>query len=124
MQQVYEGVVAHGIVQLPPEAQLPDGTRVQIVPITTLNEKQARRKAARWLAMKVGHLLMPMNGEFIEQTERPIWRFTIWLSSPWQAPRGPIGTLDVDAVDGTILAQPDIRKEFIRNAEQLERATL
>ena len=123
MSQTYEGVVHNGVVQLPADARLPDGTRVQVVPMAALDEKQARRKAAHWLAEHVGILAMPLHGEFIGQDQRACWRFSVWLSSPFHQPRGPVGVIDVDVMDGVVLSQSTLRDELIHNAEKFVGAT-
>ena len=64
---------------------------------STLDECQARRKAAIWLAENVGDMLMPGPAVLTRQGSQPAWRFSVMLGSPFDEPRGPLGYVDVDA---------------------------
>lgn len=120
----YEGVVHHGTVRLPPGAQLPEGARVYVVVTPMLDERTARRKAARWLLENVGNLVMPGSATLVREAEHMCWRFPALVSSPFCDPRGPIGHVDVDATSGVVLAAPHLASEMIRNAEHFEDAVL
>ncbi len=122
MLQTYEAVVQRGNIQLP--ADVPDGTRVfvTIVP-ALLEERQARRKAARWLAENVGDMLMPGSATLVRGEDRYVWRFPVLIGSLFEDPRGPLGAIDVDAQTGSVLAAPTLSDELIRNAENLGSAS-
>lgn len=120
MLQTYEGVVHQGAIRLPAGLQLPEGARVYVTVVPAMDECSARRKAARWLAENVGDMVMPGPATLTGQAGRPAWRFPAMIGSPFAEPRGPIGYLDVDAENGTVLAFPTLADEMIRNAEHLE----
>jgi hypothetical protein len=123
MLQTYEAVVQHGNIRLP--ADVPDGTRVfvTIVP-ALLEERQARRKAALWLAENVGDACMPGSATLVQAANRRTWHFPVMLGSPFHDPRGPIGYLDVDAETGDVLATATLLDELTHNAENLGSASL
>jgi hypothetical protein len=81
------------------------------------DERSARRKAARWLAEYVGDMVMPGPATLINEGQRTIWRLPAMVGSPLYEPRGPIGHLDVDAENGTVLSSPSLSGEMIKNSE-------
>jgi hypothetical protein len=117
MLQTFEGIVRQGTVRLPPGADFPDGARVYITVIPTLDERQARRKAAIWLAENVGDMLMPGPAVLTRQGSQPAWRFSVMIGSPFDEPRGPLGYVDVDAEAGVVIATPTLAQGLIHNAE-------
>jgi hypothetical protein len=117
MLQTYEGIVRQGNVKLPPGADFPEGARVYVTIIPTLDERQARRKAAIWLAENAGDMLMPGPAVLTRQGNRQVWRFPAMVGSPFDEPRGPLGYVDVDAEAGVVLATPTLAQELIHNAE-------
>jgi hypothetical protein len=120
MLQTHEGVVRDGKVRLPAGTQLPEGARVYVTVVPTLDERSARRKAARWLAENVGDMVMPGPAALTRESEHTVWRFPAMVGSPFDKPRGPIGHVDVDAENGTMLSPFTLVNEMIRNAEQLD----
>ncbi len=124
MQQVqaYEGIVQDGLVRPPEYARLPEGARVYIV-VPSVGEAMARRKAARWLGENVGNLAMPGEATIAETGGRRVWRFPLFLASPFDDPIGRIGHVDVDAESATVLADARIAEELIQRGERLECAS-
>jgi len=59
MLQTHEGMVQSGRIRLPAGVKLPEGARVYVTVVPALDERSARRKAARWLAENVGDRVMP-----------------------------------------------------------------
>ena len=116
--QTYEGVIQRGNVRLPPDIDLPDGTRVYVTIVPTLDERQARRKAAIWLAENVGDMVMPGSAILARQGHRQVWRFPAMLGSPFDEPSGPLGYVDVDAEAGTVLVTPTLAEELVQNVER------
>lgn len=117
MLPTYEGVVRQGIIRLPADTDLPEGTRVYVTVVPILDERQARRKAAIWLAENVGDMVMPGSAALARKEDRQVWRFAALVGSPFDEPRGPIGHVDVDAESGNIQATPALAEELIQNAE-------
>jgi hypothetical protein len=124
MLQTYEGVVQSGQVRLPAGTHLPEGARVYVTIVPTLDEHSARRKAARWLAENVGDMVMPGPATLVHETQRTVWHFPAMVGSPFDEPRGPIGYVNVDAENGTVLSSPTLADEMIQNAEHLDNPVL
>jgi len=121
--QAYEGVVQGGLVRPLDRRPLPEGAWVYIV-VPAVNEATARRKAARWLAENVGNLAMPGPASPIKVAGRRVWRFPVFVASPFDDPFGPIGYVDVDVGSATVLADAHIAEELIQRGERLERVSL
>lgn len=119
MLQTYQGVIKQGAVHLSSNVDWPDGTRVYITAIPTLDERYARRKAAAWLAENVGDQLMPGAAVLTRQGQYLVWSFPVLLGSPFDEPLGPLGYVDVDAEAGSVLGASALAEELIRNAERL-----
>jgi hypothetical protein len=125
MLQTYEGVVQRGQIQLPANANLAEGTRVYVTIVPTLlDERQAKREAAFWLANNVGNLCQPGSAILAQHEQRRVWRFSVMLGSPYRSPRGPIGQIDIDAETGEVLAPAALSDELTRHAETLESEAL
>lgn len=114
MLQTYEGVVQRGSVRLPTGLQLPEGARVYVTVVPTLDEQSARRRAARWLAENVGDMVMPGPAVLTQDAELLVWRFPALIGSPFDEPQGPVGYIDVDAESGAVLSSPSIADEMIQ----------
>ncbi|NJM40448.1 MAG: hypothetical protein HC853_06630 [Anaerolineae bacterium] len=63
----------------------------------------ARRKANGWLLDQVGNLLIGQNPELVAG-DAMVWRVTVVLTSPARGHVGTLGTVDVDAATGDVLA--------------------
>lgn len=124
MLQTYEGIVQSGQVRLPAGTHLPEGARVYVTIVPTLDEHSARRKAARWLAENVGDMVMPGSATLIHQAKHTAWRFPAMVGSPFDEPRGPIGRVDVDAENGVVLSSSTLANVMIQNAEHLDSPVL
>ncbi len=121
MLPTHEGVIKNGKIRLPANTRLPEGARVYVTIVPVLDERSARRKAARWLAENVGDMVMPGPATLTQELERLVWRFPTMLGSPFGEPRGPIGHLDVNARNGTVFSSPTLAQEMLHNAETLDR---
>jgi hypothetical protein len=119
MLQTFESIVRQGSVKLPSDANLPDGARVYVTIIPTLDERQARRKAAIWLAENAGDMLMPGPAVLMRQDSQQVWRFSVMVGSPFDEPRSLPSHIDVDAESGAILTTPMFAQELIRHAEHI-----
>jgi len=122
MLSTYEGVVQHGRIRLPTGLALPEGARVYVTVVPTLDERAARRKANGWLGENVGDRVMASDGRLITNGERPVWRFGAFVTSTMQEPFGPIGYVEVDAASGDIRSGEADIEEMIQRGERLEQA--
>jgi hypothetical protein len=63
----------------------------------------ARKRANGWLVDNVGNLLLAETPELLAG-EKMVWRIQVVLSYPTRGRVGTIGTIDLDAVTGEVLA--------------------
>ncbi len=87
-----------------------------------VDEQAARRRANGWLITWVGNMVMADQARMTYVGECPVWRFGAFVSSLSQPPRGPIGTVDVDANTGDILNTEDDVEAMQRAGEALGRS--
>jgi hypothetical protein len=85
-----------------------------------VDEHTARRKANRWLVQRVGNMVMADRPLLVQSEGRPAWRFEALVTSLSQAPRGPVGHLDVDATTGDVLADDRTAEEMKRRGASLQ----
>ena len=121
MLSTHEGVVQHGRIRLPTGLALPEGARVYITIVPTLDERTARRKANGWLGENVGNLVMAGEGQLARAGDRRVWRFGAFTSSVLTEPFGPIGYVDVDAETGNVLTGQAETEEMIQRGVRQER---
>lgn len=123
MLSTYEGVVQQGRIRLPTGLALPEGARVYVTVVPTLDERAARRKANGWLGENVGNLVMAGDGQLTlaHDTGRQAWRFGAFTSSVQTEPFGPIGHVEVDAETGAVLTNPAEAKQMIERGVRQER---
>jgi hypothetical protein len=78
-----------------------------VVVSMSVTAQVAKRKANGWLIGYVGNMLMVDHGALVHvgilEKSEWIWRFEVFITSLAHEPMGPIGTLDVNATDGTIV---------------------
>ena len=99
----YPAIIRNGKAEPLTPLDLPEGSEVYIVLQRPLEQRTACKKATGWLVDEVGNLLMVDDGVLIQQEERWVWRFLVYLTSLSHEPYGPIGQMDVDADTGKIL---------------------
>jgi hypothetical protein len=122
----YQGVVCQGNVYLTPAAHLPEGSQVIVLATgewsqaALLDAHIARRKANGWLVTHVGSVLV-QQPQLQQADGKLVWRFKAFLTAQGQAPRGPVGVVDVDAYSGEVLAGDDVAIEMIANATAIAR---
>ncbi len=78
----------------------------------------AQRRAAAWLVTDLGNLL-PGDSPALVIGQRPVWRVPVLLTSPSRGVIGPVGSVDVDAQSGEVLAGPQLTRDLLANARQL-----
>ena len=85
-----------------------------------VDEHSARRRANRWLVEQVGNMVMAGQPLLTQGDLRPVWRSCAFVTSLSQAPRGPIGHVDVDAATGEVLTDDHAVTEMKRRGRSLE----
>jgi hypothetical protein len=79
----------------------------------------ARRKVSGLALSKIGTGIGAGEPEHIMSRDRIVWRVPLFLALPGLGHLGDVGTIDVDAQSGEVLADDDLIELFIRNARQL-----
>jgi len=116
----YTGFVREGYIQLAETVQLPEGSMVYVVIPVMVDATTARRKANRWLLEHVGVMLRADRPTFVRSTTRPRWRFGAYVTAASHDPVGPVGYVEVDAVNGAVLADAQTAEEIATRGERLE----
>lgn len=110
--------------------ELPDvqpGTLVTVLvipssaPLTTIDEKTARRKANGWLLDHVGNLVMAKDPRLYSDGKRTFWRVAAYVTHVNRQPFGPIGFVEIDSVTGEVFSSNEVAQELRLNGERLER---
>lgn len=101
---------------------LPVGKRLEItVSVSATIEVDvvtAQRKATAWLVSAVGNLLIGDTPSLVI-SQRTVWRVPALLTSPTRGVIGQVGTVDVDAVTGEVLTDPQLTQDLLTHAKQL-----
>jgi len=123
MLSTYEGVVQQGRIRLPASVVMPEGARVYVTIVPTLDERAARRKANGWLGEQVGNLVMAGDGQLARarDADRQVWRFGAFTSSVQTEPFGPIGYVEVDAETGAVVTTEAEARQMIERGIHQER---
>jgi hypothetical protein len=82
----------------------------------------AQRKATVWLVSDVGNLLIGDTPALVIG-QRTVWRVPALLTSPTRGIIGQAGVVDVDAVTGEVLTDPQLTQDLLTHARQLARST-
>jgi len=116
----YTGVVREGRIQLAETVTLPEGSMVYVLIPVVVDVNTARRKANRWLLENVGVMLRADRPSFVRSATRPLWRFGAYVTAASRDPVGPVGYVEVDAVNGAVLADAHTAEEIAIRGERLE----
>jgi hypothetical protein len=81
----------------------------------------AQRKATGWLVSEVGNLLLGDTPSLVI-TDRAVWRVPVLLTSPEIGVVGQVGTVDVDAQTGDVLANAELIEDLIKRGRHLARS--
>jgi hypothetical protein len=119
----YPAIIRNGKAEPVIPLDLPEGSEVYILVQPTLDHHTARKKATGWLVDHVGNLLMAADGVLVQQENRWVWQFNAYLTSLTHAPRGPIGTVAVDADTGAILNDPTTIDRMYERGQQFVHPT-
>lgn len=87
-----------------------------------LDAAAAQHKATAWLVSEVGNLLMGDTPSLVIGAQT-VWRVPVLLSSPSRGIVGQVGSVDIDATSGAILADPSLAQELAAHARQLARSS-
>ena len=82
----------------------------------------AQRKVTAWLVGEVGNLLLGDTPALIIGPG-VVWRVPVLLTSPTRGVIGQVGTVDLDAASGQILADPQLAQELVTHARNFARST-
>lgn len=115
----FTGKLVKGKVELSSPIDLPDGSEVYVVAQVGIEKKVAHRKANGWLVDHVGNLVMADDGMLVQSGDQWVWRFHAYLTSVAQPPVGPVGEVDVDAITGDVLNDPQTIEMMYARGEQL-----
>ncbi len=116
----YVGIVREGRIHLAEPVTLPEGSQVYVVVPTVIDERLAHRKANRWLIENVGNMVMADRAALVQSAGRSVWRFGAFITALSHEPLGPIGHIEVDAVNGEVLADVHLAEEMVRRGERFE----
>ncbi|HOT91668.1 MAG TPA: hypothetical protein PLJ78_06640 [Anaerolineae bacterium] len=116
----YTGFVREGHIQLAETVTLPEGSMVYVLVPVTVDAITARRKANRWLLEHVGVMLRADRPTFVRSATRPLWRFGAYVTAVSREPVGPVGYVEVDAINGMVLADARTAEEIAARGERLE----
>jgi galactose-1-phosphate uridylyltransferase len=80
--------------------------------------RDAKKAVNVWLLQRLGQMLQADEPKLLIDEDRVFWHVPIVVATPDHAPVGPIGTLQVDAIEGTVVAS-SADLEQLRNAAEL-----
>lgn len=83
-----------------------------------VDAETARRKATTWLISEVGNLLMGDTPTLVI-AERAVWRVPVLLTSPSRGVVGTVGSVDVDAQSGELMADETLGLRLLEDAHQI-----
>lgn len=90
---------------------------VSISATVEVDAAMAQRKATAWLVSEVGNLLLGDTPALVIGP-RTVWRVPVLLTSPSRGIVGQVGSVDVDAASGAVLADPLLAREILGHAQQ------
>jgi len=114
----YPAMVRNGKIEPLAPLVLPEGSAVYIVVQPEIDKRTARRKATGWLVDHVGNLVRADDGVLVQKDKRWVWQFNAYLTSLTQAPRGPIGQIELDAGTGELLADQSTVEAMYEHGQQ------
>jgi hypothetical protein len=85
-----------------------------------VNAETAQRKVTGWLVSEVGNLLVGDAPKLVI-TDRAVWRVPVLLTSPSRGVVGIVGSVDVDAQSGEVLADEALGRRILEDAHRIAR---
>jgi hypothetical protein len=86
-----------------------------------VDAETARRKVTGWLVSEVGNLLVGDTPALVI-ADRAVWRVPVLLTSPTRGGIGIVGSVDVDAQSGEILADEALAQRILEDAHHAARS--
>jgi hypothetical protein len=86
-----------------------------------VDAETARRKVTGWLVSEVGNLLVGDTPALVI-ADRAVWRVPVPLTSPTRGGIGTVGSVDVDAQSGEILAGEALAQRILEDAHHAARS--
>ena len=117
----YPAVIRNGKVEAKTALELPEGSEVYVVAPSTMTAALAKRRANGWLISEVGNLLLADDGMLVAANEHWVWRFAVYMTAPTHEPWGPIGTVDISAASGAIVAPEQTKMQLYAHGRTYQR---
>lgn len=97
---------------------------IQVSISTTVNidPKTARRQVTAWLVSEVGNMLIGGTPHLVI-SHKTVWRVPAMLTSSEVGLVGEVGTVDLDAESGELLASDQLKEQILDNVKRLTRPT-
>jgi len=89
--------------------------------LTEIDAESAQRKVTGWLVSDVGNLLIGDTPTLVI-ADRAVWRVPILLTSPSRGVIGIVGSVDVDAQTGKVLADEALGRRILKDAHLVARS--
>lgn len=99
---------------------LPAALHISVIATVNVDAASARRQASIWLANETGTQPGPGDPRLIIG-ERTVWRMPVLLTSSIHGIVGEVGSIDVDAGTGELLAGDALRDEILSNVQRFGR---
>ncbi|MCL4267292.1 MAG: hypothetical protein KJ069_29210 [Anaerolineae bacterium] len=96
---------------------------INVEATVNLDAATARRRATAWLASEVGNQLISGTPQLIIRKET-VWRMPVMLTSSATGMIGEVGSVDVNAETGELLANEELRDQILANVQHLTRSAL
>ncbi len=92
--------------------------QVSIAAVINISATAAQRKATTWLISDVGNMLIGGPPQLIISKDA-VWRIPVLLTSSQVGMVGQVGSIDVDAENGHLLIDIDLREQILSNVQNL-----
>jgi len=91
---------------------------VSVVATVRVDARTARRRVTAWLVSEVGNMLIGGTPQLVI-SKRTIWQVPVILTSSSVGTVGQVGTVDVDAESGEMLASEELREQILDHVRHL-----
>ncbi len=88
-------------------------------PIINITAFTARQKVSGYVGDRISHLMGGDAPTLVLTKGRLVWRVPIILTRPSQGVVGTVGAIDVDALTGSLVIQPDLAERVKARAEEI-----
>ncbi len=97
---------------------------IAIDAMVNVSAQQARRKVTGWLVSEVGNMLIGGDPQLVINRQNDLWRVPVILTSSTDGRLEQVGMVDVNAENGDLFANDNVRKQILANIEDLIRSPL